>query len=131
MTDKNPPEIPSKKDSKPENSRKGEITGKLLTTELKRLAQLIHTMDDEGNPLTKLQALSKMVWDKALGYTIEDPQKDTKTEYKPERWAICLLFERLEGKVALADKDSKERPLADRISEAGKSKINKLTSDSK
>ncbi|KKN71915.1 hypothetical protein LCGC14_0415610 [marine sediment metagenome] len=135
MPDKKPPRVPPKRkkpdkpENKPENSRKGEITGKLLTTELKRLAHLAHSVDDEGNPLTKQQVLAAMVWDKALGYTKVDKDTNKKVEYKPERWAISMLFDRLEGRVNTADKDNKERPLSEKMSDAAKKRIESATSD--
>lgn len=75
---------------------------------------------------SKAEALARFVWKQALGYTEMD-DKGNDVKYQPDKWAIGLLFDRLEGKVvAIPLAEKKGRTIADRVSEQNKNAINKL-----
>ena len=87
--------------------------------------------------LSKADDLARFIWRCALGYTEEILNKDTgemvKTVYHaPDKWAINLLFERLEGKTTIVPTEVGGRPsLADRVEAESKKTINKIADSSK
>lgn len=75
---------------------------------------------------SKAEALARFVYKQALGYTETDDKGNT-IKHDPDKWAIGLLFDRLEGKVVavpLAEKQG--RTIAERVSEQGRKALNKL-----
>lgn len=117
-----PPKTP-----KPKKKRASAYNSKQLTQHLRELAAEIETIDDEGATITKGEALAKMLWKKALGYT-EIGSEGVETFIKPASWAIQLIYERMEGKAPLAVPDGKDRQTAaSKVSELAKARINALT----
>lgn len=103
---------------------------KQLSNHLRELAAEAETILDDGTCLTKGEVLAELVFKKALGYvevSLDDEGKETKTVFPPERWALELIFDRLEGKVpqAITDDDTKMK-VADRVSELNKNRLNSL-----
>jgi hypothetical protein len=75
---------------------------------------------------SKAEALARFVWKQALGYE-EVNDAGEKVKYQPDKWAITLLFDRLEGKVVavpLAEKQG--RSISDRVGDQTKKALNKL-----
>jgi hypothetical protein len=106
---------------------------KTLTQLLRRLGDEAHTVDDEGAVLTKFQALAKMIWDKALGYTEEIPETGESIIHKPDKSYVNTILERVDGKVApaVASDGKKKATLADRIGEQSKVRLNALAKKGK
>lgn len=79
----------------------GRLNQKALTKFLGDLGQQVHTVDDDGNPITREAALAQLLWNKALGYE-EKIRDDNGTEkvkkHPPESWAMQYIWERREGK---------------------------------
>jgi hypothetical protein len=102
-------------------------TGAILSKYLRALALDVETMDDSGDPITKAQALAKLVWQYALGFEKEDPDNPGKKTHIPPDWrAIDLLYNRIEGKVNLMPPEETGRSLTEKISDLGKAKLNSL-----
>lgn len=105
--------------------------GKALTNYLRKLAMEAETMTDEGEPLTKAELLASVLWKKALGWTEEKLDADGVSKevvHAPEAWAIQLIYDRLEGRVAQSIPDTSEkRKVSERVSDLSKRRINDLT----
>ena len=107
-----------------------EITGRLLTKKLRELAVDMVSISDDGKPVTRAEKLAMIMWDHALGYTEQTKNKTGSLidiEHKPAPWAITLLMDRIEGKVANAADPGVDRPsLGQRLKETGAKRINKI-----
>lgn len=98
---------------------------KLIT----KLGNEAYTLSDDGTPLTRFEALAKLVWDMALGYKTKDPKTDVETIHFPDKSFITMIYDRMEGKVPLATsvKGDKDRvSAAKKVSEQTKSRLNDL-----
>lgn len=102
---------------------------KQLTRYLERLAEEMHTVEDGGDPISKSEALARLLWNKALGYT-EQVLKDgswMEVSHPPESWAIHLVYDRLEGRVNTTDKakdTDTEKPIHEKVAEIAKARLN-------
>jgi hypothetical protein len=100
-------------------------TGAVLSKYLRVLAVEIETVDNDGDPVTKAEALAKLVWQHALGFKTKDVKDEAKEVYTPPAvWAIELLYNRIEGKIPLAVVEDNARGLADKVGDLAKAKIN-------
>jgi len=99
-----------------------------ITRLIRERGNEFHTVDDEGNPLTRLQALALLVWKKALGWTETDPKTGTETTHSPDRGFITMIYDRLDGKMApaIADNGKKKATLSDRVGEQSKRRLNQM-----
>lgn len=102
---------------------------KQLTRYLERLAEEMHTVEDGGDAVSKAEALAKLLWNKALGYT-EQVLRDgawVAVSHPPESWAIHLVYDRLEGRVTNSDKGgdtSTEKPVHEKVADIAKARLN-------
>lgn len=117
--------------------------GMLLSKFLKDIAQeQTEFVKDDDNPnedrmVTKAEALSRLIWKKALGYdeTLRKTDKDgcvkdVKIYHAPDKVMIGLIFDRMEGRAPLLASDKDGRiPVADRISNEGKNRVNSVIKD--
>jgi len=74
---------------------------KQLTQHLRDLLAQAHTMTLEGEYQTKGEALVDLVMKEALGWEesiVNDEGTEIKSVHKPQRWAIELVWDRMEGK---------------------------------
>jgi len=105
---------------------------RVATVEITRLIRErgneFHTVDDEGNPLTRLQALALLIWQKALGYTEIDGKTGTEIVHSPDRGFITTIYDRLDGKMApaIANNGKKKATVADRVEEQSKRRLNQM-----
>lgn len=104
-----------------------------LTAELRYLAtQLSDEVDEEGNPLTNMQLLGRMIWRQAKGWTEltrDDSGNLKEVKHPPVAWCQQYIFERCDGKAAQAA--AEENPgikTRDRVAELAKDRINRLAS---
>lgn len=118
--------------------------GLLLSKFLREIAaeqtELCKGEDGEDRMVTKAEALARLVWRKALGYTETVQYHDAKTGnlgeeklvHSPDKAMMHLLFDRIEGKTPSLD-SGKNNPLtiADRVSQEGKNRINNIITDRK
>lgn len=81
-------------------------SAKELTSHLRAISKEIHTVDDDGRPVDKAEALTRELWKRALGFVeIVEEMKNGKPvtreiARKPEQWALQYIYERLEGRIA-------------------------------
>ena len=99
-----------------------------ITRLIRERGNEFHTVDDDGNPLTRLQALALLVWKKALGWTETDPKTGTETIHSPDRGFITMIYDRLDGKMApaVADTGRKKATLSDKVEEQSKRRLNQM-----
>jgi hypothetical protein len=99
-----------------------------ITRLIRERGNEFHTVDDEGNPLTRLEALALLIWKKALGWTEIDGKTGTETVHSPERGFITMIYDRLDGRVApaVADSGKKKATLSDRVGEQSKRRLNQM-----
>jgi len=101
-----------------------------LTTEVRKLAEEAFSVTDDGTPLTRAEALARLLWNMALGYSekVRDEDGTLKTViHPPVAWSVQYLYERLEGRpqTAIAEDDTRIRA-ADKVRELSKQRLNKM-----
>jgi hypothetical protein len=119
--------------------------GMMLSKHLRKIAAE-HTEVGGNDPengqariITKAEALARVMWKLALGYSEETRIRDEKTgkvslivkEHKPDNTMISLIWDRLEGKVSAQEDKAKKQPLSHKVDEQIKQRINALTGDSR
>ena len=119
--------------------------GKLLSKFIKEIASETHddpvikAKGEDATMVTKAEAIARYIWKTALGYVEEvDIYKDgVKTGIRPEvhrpdKWAINIIWDRLEGRVGQADAKagSDKASLADRVSGLGAKRVNQIAKQS-
>lgn len=102
--------------------------GKLLTRFLEVIAEeeteCIQDADGENKMVTKAEALARIIWKRALGYTEHDVKNDIDIVHQPEQSKISTIFDRIEGKAPVAGEDTKDKiTAAARVTELGKKRI--------
>lgn len=109
----------------------GRLATRALTGELKKLAAEVHTITDDGTPVTREQALANMIWRQALGWVevIRDDEGNRKEiQHPPVAWCQQFLFERVEGKAPIAIVDETGGiKAADKVRQLAKDRINSLS----
>lgn len=134
------------KDMEKSEHGKKVIAGKLLSKFIKEIANEIHddpvirAKGEEAVMLTKAEAIARYIWKLALGYEESVDMLDktgkkigVKPEvHKPDKWAINIIWDRLEGRVGAADlkAGSDKASLADRVSAQGKKRLSQITKQS-
>ena len=128
-----PPPKPEPK--KKQNSLVGDKirAGVLLSTKLRTIAQEATEHDDRpdgGGMITKSEALARLMWKMALGYTTKVHTKDKgtiETVHAPDRGMIQLIWDRIEGRAApVNDNLQKKRKLPKKVSDANKELLNNM-----
>ena len=79
--------------------------------------------------VSKAEALARLIWKKALGYTEMRIVDGVPTDfrYHPDKYLMGLLFDRMEGRAPLAiDEGIGKLTVSERVSEQGKKRINKV-----
>ncbi|KKN27411.1 hypothetical protein LCGC14_0864930 [marine sediment metagenome] len=124
-----------------ENHGKKVVAGKLLSKFIRDIASeeyddpIIKAKGEEAVMVTKAEAIARHIWNVALGYVEEvDIYKDgvktgVKLEtHRPDKWAISIIWDRMEGRVGQADvkAGSDKASLADRVSALGKKHMNQI-----
>lgn len=90
-------------------------------------------VDGEDQMATKAEALARLVWKKALGYIEQRVDKDGLIDvYHPsDKTMIGLLWDRMEGRAPLMNPEKgNKRSIADKVSEQGKKRSNKIAEGS-
>lgn len=100
-----------------------------LTKYLRELAVEAESMDDSGDVITRAKALALLIWKKALGYrgTVVTSAGSKEVDHAPEAWAMQLIYDRLEGRVAqAATEEAGKQKAADRVSDLSRSRLNAM-----
>lgn len=106
--------------------------GKLLSKYVKDIAdeetELIQDPIAGDRMGSKAEALARLMWKNALGFTEVDSKTQKEVVKKPDKTFISMIWDRLEGRVIpTADKDKDNKAtIADRISEQAKIRLNAL-----
>lgn len=129
------------KDTEKSEHGKKIAAGKLLSKYIREIASeeyddpIIKARGEEAVMVTKAEAIARHIWNIALGFIEEvDIYKDgvkvgVKLEtHRPDRWAINLIWDRMEGRAGAADlKGSSDKAsLTDRVSALGKKHMNQI-----
>lgn len=106
------------------------LNTRALTRHLTEIGQEAVTIDNEGRPITREEALARLLWDKALGYvdqvkTDEGAMKDV--IHKPESWAMQYIYDRREGRavVSIAEDEGRVKA-AEKVRDLAKARINSM-----
>lgn len=106
------------------------VNPRALTKHLQSLGAEAHTMLDDGTPITREEALARLLWNMALGYTektLNDEGHWVETYHKPVAWAMQAVWDRREGKVPTAIGEDENRVKAsDRVRDLAKARLNSL-----
>lgn len=106
-------------------------TTRQVTQHLREIAAQAHDWSVDDGILTKGECLARLLWRKALGWTekvVDDEGIKNEFFHKPEAWAIQLVYDRMEGRVAQATTDEEVRSIKvkEEVSELAKSRLNAL-----
>lgn len=133
------PTPPKNKKKKPDHGVRTKA-GQLLSQFVKRIAleETEFIKDPDGGKdrmVTKAEALVRLIWRRALGYEevkVDDKGGSTTVQHLPDRVYVGMLFDRMEGRAPLMNPDKKGgRTIADRVSEQGTKRLNKMAEDNK
>lgn len=129
-----------------ENHGKKVIAGKLLSKFIKEIASEIHddpvikARGEEAVMLTKAEAIARHIFKLALGYEEEVDVLDKAgkkigikpVRHQPDKWAINVIWDRIEGRVGAADlkSGSDKASLADKVSAQGKKRLDLIAKQS-
>jgi len=104
---------------------------RILTEFLKKIAEEETEMVcvcGEDKLVTKAEALTRLIWKMALGYSEEKVTVEgIKTiEQRPDRGMMGVIFDRIEGRaVPVVEIGKEQRGIADKVTEQGKDRISK------
>lgn len=116
----------------------GKLTkaGQLLSQFIRQIAlektELIK-VGGEDQMASKAEAFARLVWKKALGYTEQKVIDGALTDiiHPPDRVYGGMLWDRMEGRAPLMNPEKgNKRTIADRVSEQGKKRSNKIAQGS-
>ena len=101
-----------------------------LSAELRKLAAEVHTIDNNGDQVTREEALAAMIWKQALGW-IEEVRDDDgtlrKVTHPPVAWCQQFLFERIEGKAQVSTEQTGAKVTArEKVGELARDRLNAL-----
>lgn len=126
--------------SKAKKPNHGKLTkaGQLLSQFVRSIAlevtELDKNADGEDKMVSKAEALARLMWKRALGYTeikVGDGGIKTEVIHLPDRTMMAMIFDRMEGRAPLMNPDKKDRrTIADKVSEQGKKRSNKIAESS-
>lgn len=120
--------------------------GKLLSKFIREIANeecddpVIKAKGEEAVMVTKAEAIARYIWKIALGYEESEDvfNKEGRkigikpVKYRPDKWAINLIWDRLEGRIGTADlkSDNDKASLADKISAQGRKRLDQIAKSS-
>ena len=112
--------------------------GLILSSLLRNIAEEVTELaiiDGEDKMVSKAEALARLTWKHALGFTekrVNDDGTECEIIHLPDRIYATMLYDRLEGRVAAVEPGKKEkRTVADKVGEQSKKRINALTKKTK
>lgn len=106
------------------------FNARALTGHLRTLAGEVHTVTDDGTPVTREQALAELIWKQALGWTEttrDDSGNAKNVKHPPVAWAQQYLYERIDGKAMVMQPDGETGlKAADKVRELARDRVNAL-----
>ena len=108
--------------------------GKILTDAINEIAkeetELVKNAGGEDKMVNKAEALARLIWKSALGYTLTTIEGVTAEEivHPPSLAHQNILLDRMAGKAATSEppKGDKKSKLADKLSDEAVKRINKI-----
>ncbi len=105
--------------------------GKLLSNYIRQIAEeetemVTDPKSNEDRMATKAEALARLIWKKALGWTELQVVKGETIDIRhhPDKYLMGLLFDRMEGRAPLTVGDSDGKmTTAERVTEQGVKRI--------
>jgi len=99
-----------------------------------KIGEETHTVNDDGDMLSKDEVLVRQIWNEALGYeerTVNDKGKEKVVKHKPQKWAKELLWNRREGGILGVGQQSESGGItaAEQVRDLSKARLNKLVDD--
>ena len=140
--DKDGPKLPPKSDKKiipnpPKAPTIGDKVraGRLLSEHLRKIAQeeteLVKGTSNDDRMITKAEALARLMFKLALGWTEENFKDGKKKVHNPSAGMIALIWDRIEGRsVPLVGDGKQGRTLPNKVSEESKNRLNRMITDS-
>ena len=126
-----------KKDKKPTIKGSKQRAGLILSSLLRNIAEEVTELaiiDGEDKMVSKAEALARLTWKHALGFTekrVNDDGIKCEIIHLPDRIYATMLYDRLEGRVAAVEPGKKEkRTVADKVGEQNKKRLNEIAGDS-
>jgi len=119
--------------------------GKLLSKFIKEIASeeyddpIIKAKGEEAMMVTKAEAIARYIWNAALGFVEEVDVYEGKIKtgvrletHRPDKWAINLIWDRMEGRAGAADLKggSDKASQADKVSAQGKKRLAQIANSS-
>ena len=103
---------------------------KNLTDLVKLIGKEVHTIDNDGVPISKDERLIRLLWDIALGYeetTRDDDGNESIFKHKPQKWAMQEIIARREGSIPAPASDVGNRmSAAKQVRDLVKNRLNGL-----
>lgn len=97
---------------------------------VKSVGKEVHTINNDGDPVSKDEKLIRLLWDIALGYEekVEDDKGKQKViKHKPQKWAMQEIISRREGGIPAPVSDVGERmTAAKQVRDLVKQRLNNL-----
>jgi len=124
----------TKKDNKPlspksPKQRAGTILSSLLRSISEETTELV-TIDGEDKMVTKAEALVRLGFRHALGFTetrVNDDGTELNIVHMPDRVWGSMIWDRMEGRVAAVEPGKKEkRTVSDKVGEQNKKRLNDM-----
>lgn len=104
----------------------GSVSSRLFSASIRKEFEKPESVDDEGNIITRAEILAKILVKKAMGYV--EIIEGVEIVHPPERWAIELLYDRMEGRVAAAEPEKlTSKTVAEKVGHMAKLSINSMT----
>lgn len=133
MPDKKDKPLPPPKPEKKKSTMLGDKqrAGRLLSSHLRKIAQeetqLVKDPETGDRMATKAEALARLMFDMALGYTAVDAKSGLETVHAPDRGMISQIWDRIEGRAGpVNDTDAKKRSLPRKVSDENKKRLNNM-----
>ena len=110
---------------------------KLVSQFIRKIAteetEFLKGQDGDDSLVTKAEALARLIWKKALGYTDVriDSSGETEISHEPDKGYVNLLIDRLEGTARPVVGDSGKRTTAQKVNDEGKKRINGILGSGK
>ncbi len=93
--------------------------------------ELVNDPEQGGILVTKAEALARIIWKKALGYTETkiDSNGSVEIDHEPDKGYVNLVFDRLEGTAGPVVGGANKRTTAQKVTEESKKRINEVLGD--
>ena len=124
------------KKKKPDHGKRTKA-GQLLSQFIRKIAleetELIKGGSDKDRMATKAEALARMVWQRALGFTEQKVVSGelVDIEHSHDRVYVGMLWDRMEGRAPLMNPEKgNKRTIVDKVSEQGIRRLNQIAEES-